>query len=138
MGRFGIAEIQVSAAALFDVKRDILREQRHIAGAAFRSTIDGEAVWPFERAISEGRIDLEREMRGHGIAGDELCDGTIEILAGGIGEFAAVELDGAEVSELLGDSEVESIRPRSEYGRVRIDRRIWIEGRFHLRRVTPA
>ena len=59
-------------------------QKRNIAEAGFRSAIDGETFRPFELAVDERNVDLEREAAVNLVTGDELSDRTVLVLPGWI------------------------------------------------------
>jgi hypothetical protein len=102
-------------------------QKRDVAGAAHVPFVDGKAFWPPEIAINKRRVKLQSEAVVDFIADDELRDRTIQSLPGGIGNFMVVELQRAEMGELLGDRGVE---PGQE--------NFLLRHRFHLRALATA
>src|SRR6478672_5495118 len=82
-------------------------QKRDVAEAAHVPFVDGKAFWPPEIAINKRRVKWQSEAVVDFIADDELRDRTIQSLPGGIGNFMVVELQRAEMGELLGDRGVE-------------------------------
>src|SRR6266403_925692 len=95
----------------FVVEQEEFSEQRDVAQSRLRPAIDRETFGPFEGAVDQGDIDLQCESGIETVASDELRDRAVEILAGGIGHFFALELEGPEVSELFRDRDVDTAEP---------------------------
>ena len=97
-----VARYRAASAQLL-AKDDQLREQRDVTGTRFGAAVDGKAFRPREGAIDEWGVQLKSEAAVEAVAGHELCDGTVEVLAGGVLNFASIELECAEVRELFRD-----------------------------------
>ena len=93
-----------------------LGQKRDVAEPAHLPFVDGKAFWPPEIAINKRRVKLQSEAVVDFIADDELRDRTIQSLPGGIGNFMVVELQRAEMGELLGDRGVEPVRETFSFG----------------------
>src|SRR5712691_2136049 len=82
--------------------------------------------------LDQRRVELERETVIDGVAGDQLCDGAVLVLAGRIRNFVSVHQHGSKVSELLRDCAVKSAPPWPRCTRLHP------RHCFELWRVTPA
>src|SRR5438046_8738285 len=58
--------------------------------------------------MQDGEVELQAKPVVKIITGEELRDGTVEVLSHVVRRFPAVHLNGAEVAELLGDTRVKA------------------------------
>src|ERR1700675_2216510 len=108
------------------------QKERDVAKSGLCSTINREAFRSFKFAVNERNVDLKSETVVDRVAGNDLCDRTVFVLTGRIRPFASVDLEGAEISELLGDGNVASRYPRCRCNGLDI------RHRFDLRSVAAA
>src|SRR5438270_7129234 len=78
-----------------------MADQGEIAETRFGAVIDGETLRPLEGTRDERHVQLQAEPFIQIVAGEDLGDGAVQVLAGWIAHFLAVHLDSAKVSELL-------------------------------------
>ena len=110
-----------------EVPNHRFRQERDITEPAHGPFIDGKAFGPPEVAVDQRRIKLHGEPFVDAIADDELGDRAFQSLSGRIGDLVSVELQRAEMSELLSDCCVESAW-----------RHFLLWHRIQLRRVTAT
>src|SRR4029077_16552862 len=82
-------------------------QKRDVAEPAHVPFVDGKAFWPPEIAINKRRVKLQSEAVVDFMADAELRDRTIQSSPGAIGNSMVVELQRAEMAELLGDRGVD-------------------------------
>src|SRR5438445_6743302 len=94
------------------MKCDGFKQKRDVAKTGDRTTVNRKTLRPFELAINQRDVQLQSKSRVNLISSHELRNRAVLILAGGICDFASVDLDGPEASELLADGCVPSGHPR--------------------------
>src|SRR5438128_12532565 len=83
--------------------RSTYRKPSH--GAA----IDGEPFRPFEFAIGQRGVKLERETVVDGVAADQLGDGAVLVLTGRSRNFVSIQQRSCKVRDLLSDRAIKSV-----------------------------
>jgi hypothetical protein len=80
----------------------IVSEERNVADAKLGAIFDGCTVRAPEFAVNKRQIELSPKAIGEVVTDEELRDGTINALIDCVGDFVAVVLQSAEMSELFG------------------------------------
>ena len=93
------------------------QQKGHITQTGNRASLNLKSLGSFKVAINKRNVDLQGEPAGDLITGDELSDGTVQVLPGWIWNFGSTILKGPKVGELVANgSKPSSFPPRESRG----------------------